>query len=377
MELKTISKIRAAFVGLGLLSVLGPTATGQDAPVRIKNQINHLRQTVESEPVSNQLWKEAKPGIAMSLLRAEDALRAGRLYASLEELASALDSLRGTESATQKTEEKLLKEGRRGVESDLLKIRLGLTAFEKQAAQKNWDTAPIAIRALAEKAQGQTRNLLEGGRAFASVTDVEKTALAGNYASALYYAGEARGQAEFAAFCYTLDLPRKTSAFPLRSIMPELQQLQTHVTDAYSQPGAVNDHAFFIRLNATLKLAQELDAARLFAGALYLYPDATQQFAVLDTETPSGAKQSELRKSLDEMRAQLDLSPQDASIAQLFLERAESELARAPAAAAWIEGETIVGRLLPAYMAVSKVSAASEQPSPAGVIVTLVRWPYT
>ena len=195
MGLKTISKLRAAFVGLGLLSVLGSTATGQEAPVRIKNQISYLRRALENKPDSDQQWKEARPEIATSLDRADDALRAGRLYTSLEELVSAWDSLRGTEAATQKTEERLLREGRRGVESDLQKIRLGLTAIERQVAQQNWDTAPIVIRALAEKAQGQTRNLLEGGRAFAMVTDVEKTALAENYASALCYAGEARGQA--------------------------------------------------------------------------------------------------------------------------------------------------------------------------------------
>ncbi len=154
---------------------------------------------------------------------------------------------------------------------------------------------------MAERAQGQTLNLLEGGRGFAILTDVEKSALAGNDASALYYAGEARAQAEFADFCYALDLPRKTAAFPLRSILPELQQLQTRVTAAYGQPGAVNYHASFIRLNATLKLAQELDAARLFAGALYVYLDATQEFAVLDTATPEAAKQSGLRKSLEEV----------------------------------------------------------------------------
>src|SRR5260370_12470927 len=126
MEIKTISKIRAAFVGLGLLSVLSRTATGQDAPIRIKNQIDQLRRAVESKNVSNEQWKEAKPGIAMLLSRADDALRAGRLYVSLEELAGAWDSLRGTEGATQKTEGKLLKEGRWGVESGLQKIRLEL-----------------------------------------------------------------------------------------------------------------------------------------------------------------------------------------------------------------------------------------------------------
>jgi hypothetical protein len=374
--MKTISRLVPAFLIMGLLSPLASTATGS-APTRIKNQIDHLRHALESKPVSDPQWKEAEPSIAVSLSRADDALRTGRLYVSLEELAGAWDSLRGVEGATQKTAGKLLKEGRPGVASELQKRRLELTTFETQATQKNWDTAPVAIRALGERARGQALNLLEGGRGFAILTDVEKSELAGNYASALYYAGESRAQAEFSDFCYALDLPRKTAAFPLRSISPELQQLQTHVTAAYGQPGAVNYHAYFIRLNATLKLAEELDAAKLFAGALYQYLDATQQFAVLETAPPDVAKQSGLRKTLQQTRAQLDASPQDESIGQLFLERAESKLARSPGAADWVAVETIVERVLPVYFAASKASPASDHPAPSEVTVTLVRWPFT
>jgi len=362
---------------MGLLSALAPTVTAQDAAARIKDQIDHLRQALEHRPVSDPEWKEVKPGIAKSLGRADDDFRAGRLYLSLEELADAWDPLRGTESATQKTEEELLKEGLPGVESELQKTRIALTAFEKRATQKNWDTAPVAVRALAEKAQGQTLNLLEGGRGFAILTDVEKSALSENYASALYYAGESRAQAEFNDFCYALDLLRKTTAFPLRSISPELQQLQTRVTAAYQPPRSVKYHADFILLNATLKLIGELDAAKLYAGALYQYLDATQRFAVLEAVGPDAAQQSRLRKSLQEMRTRLGASQQDESIAQLFLERAESGLTRSPSSAGWITVETIVEQVLPAYFAASKASPPSGHPATAGVTVTLVRWPYT
>jgi hypothetical protein len=375
--MRTTSKIREAFVVLALLSALGPAATDQNASARIKSQIDQLRQEVDSKPVSRPEWKEAKPDISESLQRADDDLRAGRLYVSLEELAGAWDSLRGTEGATQKTEKDLLREGLPGVESELKRMQIELTALEKQATQKNWDAAPVAVRALAEKARGQTLNLLEGAHGFAIITDAEKMALSETYTSALYYAGESKAQAEFSAFCYTLDFPRKTITFPLRSISPELQQLQTHVMAAYGQPGALNYHSYFIRLNATLKLAEELNAARLFAAALYVYLDATQQFAVLGTVAPDSAKQSRLRKSLPETRAQLDTSQQDESIAQLFLERAESALARSPGASGWVTVETIVERVLPPYFTVLKASPPSEHQAPAGVTVTLVRWPYT
>jgi hypothetical protein len=375
--MKTISKIRTAIVLLGLLPVLGPTATGQDASAQIKNQIDHLRQALETKPVSRPEWKEAIPDIAESLQRADDDLRAGRLYVSLEELAGAWDSLRGIEGATQKTEEQLLKDGLPGVESELKVMQIELTAFEKQSTQKNWDAAPVVVRALAEKATVRTLTLLKGAHGFAILTDVGKRGLSENYASALYYAGESKAQAQFNAFCNTLDLRRKSGAFPLRSISPELQRLQTRVMAAYRPPHSVRHHADFIRLNATLKLAGELDAAKLYAGALYQYLDATQQFALFDAAMPEVAKQSRLRKSLQKMSADLDGSQQDHSIAQLFIERAEAGLTRSPSAAGWIAVETIVEQALPAYFTVLKASPSSEHQAPAEVTVTLVRWPYT
>lgn len=87
--MRTTSKINEAFVVLGLLSALGPAATGQNASAHIKSQIDQLRQEVDSKPVSRPEWKEAKPDISESLQRADDDVRAGRLYVSLEELASA------------------------------------------------------------------------------------------------------------------------------------------------------------------------------------------------------------------------------------------------------------------------------------------------
>jgi hypothetical protein len=375
--MKIIPEMRVAFVVLGLLSALGPSATGHDASARIKSQIDRLRQVLDSERASRPEWKEAIPDIAASLQRADDDLRAGRLYVSLEELAGAWDSLRGTEGATQKTEEELLKDGEPGVDAELDRMQIELTAFAKQSTEKSWDAAPVAIRALAEKATGQTLNLLEGGRGFAILTDVEKRALSQNYTSALYYAGESKAQAQFSAFCNTLDFPRKSGAFPLRSLSPELQELQMRVLAAYRPPRSVTHHAAFIRLNATLKLAGELDAAKLYAGALYQYLDAIQQFAGFDAATPDTATQSRLRKSLQKIRINLDGSQQDQSIAQLFLERAEAGLTRSPAATGWITVETFVDQVLPAHFVVLKASPPSEHQAPAGVTVTLVRWPYT
>jgi len=73
---------------------------------------------------------------------------------------------------------------------------------------KSGDAAPVAVRALAEKATGQTLNLLEGAHGFAILTGVEKRAFYENYASALYYAGESKAQAG-AVQCFLWDAPRQ------------------------------------------------------------------------------------------------------------------------------------------------------------------------
>jgi len=98
--MKTVFKLHTAFLLLGLLCALTPTATGQDAASRIKSQIDHLRQALENESGSRPEWKEAKPDIAESLQRADDALRAGRLYLSLEKLADAYRGIRDRRGAT-------------------------------------------------------------------------------------------------------------------------------------------------------------------------------------------------------------------------------------------------------------------------------------
>ena len=97
----------------------------------------------------------------------------------------------------------------------------------------------------------------------------------------------------------------------------------------------------------SIKLADELDAATLYAGALYQYLDATQQFGMLFATAPAVAKQSRLRKALQKTSADLHGSQQDHSTAQLFLERAEAGLTRSPGAAGWITVETIVEQVLP------------------------------
>jgi hypothetical protein len=375
--MKTLSPSRLDKLALVFLAMLTPAVADQGASAKIEAEVEHLRKALDGKPDADPQWKEAKPDIRAALQHAADDARSGRLYVSLEALSEALASFRGFERATEKTEEQLLKDGLPGVEAEVKKARVELAAFDHQNWQESWGNSPVAIRALSEKGEGEAANLISGGRGFAAINDASLGDRANDFSSALYYVGSAEAQSEIAILYETLKLPRNGSLIPLRSVSPELQRLQEQTTAAFQPPRSVEHHSDFISLNATLKLAGELDSSQHFAGALYQYLDAVQQFGMLDAVLPDAAKQSELKRALGKMRDELTTSSQDSSIAQLFLERAETRLTGSPGAKDWQTAQIVVEQVLPAYVAVLKSAPPQGHPVVAEVTVTLVRWPYT
>jgi hypothetical protein len=375
----TLLQPRVAVLTLVLLAMLTPMLADQSAPAKVEAEINHLRKSLAAKPDSDPQWKDAKIAIGKVLQQASDDARDGRLYVSLERLSDALGSFRGIERSAEKTDDELLKGGLPGIETELKKARLELAASDQRSRQEAAANFPAVIRALSEKAEGEAANLIEGGRGFAVINDSADADRVNNFSSALYYVGSAEAQSEVAAFYESLGLPRNAAPFPPRSVSPELQRLQERATAAFQPPRSVEHHADFIRLNATLKLAGELDAAQRYAGALYQYLNALQQFGMLDAVAPNAAKQSELKRDIEKMRHELSASKQDSSIAQLFLERAEARLAKSPSPSDddWKTAAIIVEQVLPAYSAALKSPPPQDRPATAGVTVTLVRWPYT
>jgi hypothetical protein len=367
---------RLVLLILAAFAMQAAASSQRDAPAKIEAEINRLRKSLAAEPDSNPQWKEPKTAIERTLDQAVDDLRSGRLYLSLELLSGALVSFRGFERANGKTDDELFKEGLSGIEAEVIKARVELARSVQQSRQDGSADAALVVRALAEQAQGEAAELIEGGRGFALLTGVASDRL-NNYSSALYYVGNSEGQSEVIGFYDSLSLPRTGVPFPLRSVSTELGPLQDRTTASFRPPRAIEQHADFIRLNATLKQAEELDAAHLYAGALYQYLDAVQQFAKLGAEAPDAQKQSKLKVDIQELRARLSASKQDSSLAQLFLERAESRLAQSPGDDDWKTIGAIVEQVMPAYFAMLKPAPVQDHPAKAGVTVTLVRWPYT
>lgn len=355
---------------LVLLGILAVAATAEDPASQIRREAARLEQSLKDKPITDPDLAEINTIVAASLKNVTAALNSGQLYLALEKLAETFDLVQGGRAADDKAA--VLKGGLPAYDAQWNAAKLKLTALDQDALKRNWNQAPAALQALSEAAQGRSIPLLEGGRGFANATEPK---------DGLLYLGEAQGEAEFAQFCTTLTLPRKTASFPLRSMATELQTLQDKANAAFQPPKSIELHSRFIALNSSIKLAQELNARKFYAGAFYQYLEGVRHYGMLDAPPLDAAKQSALKDSLAAAQKKLATSDRDNSIAQLFLERAAFQISHpdgsAPSADEWRSAQVIVDQVLPAYFAAEKPASPMQKPSGNLVTITLVRWPYT
>src|SRR5262249_14852711 len=137
----------------------------------------------------------------------------------------------------------------------------------------------------------------------------------------LYYVGAARAQRDFISFARRLPAPSPSKpAPPLRSIAPELDALEDAVLAAYRPPASIHLHPDFIAASSSLKEARELEAAGLRYGAMYKYLQAAQRLPIPRDVTGTAERLEAFRKRIAD-------SATDASIARLYLEIAQADLA--------------------------------------------------
>lgn len=351
------------------LLVLALPIAGQQAVSQIRTEIER-QQRVLKDTGSGAGYPSLVANAGELLKAADAALGAGQLYLSLEILGQATDLWRGAQAVAERPE--VVKGGMPAFESRREKIGVSLTALEKEARERDWSKAPLAVRVLSETAQNKILPLLDGGRGFAASTKPE---------DGLFNIGEAAGEAEFAKFCATLRFSGVRAAIPLRSMLPELEGLQKKTNAAFQPPRSVKLHSRFIALNSTLKFARELDADKFYAAALYQYLEAVRHYGLLDAPELDAGGQSRVKADIAAARKKLDAGECDDSIAQLFLERAASYVAHAdgsaPSADEWRGARVIIDQVLPAYRAALKAAPPAERAPGKTVEVALVRWPYT
>ena len=368
--MRTLSRLCKFVFALVVSGALISLSFGQDAKSQIRAEIDRLTSSLKERPIADPDFAPLGSMASQSLQKATAALDSGKLYLSLEMLLQAEDLLQGARFPSEKAE--AVKSGLPAFEAEWEKVSQVLTAYDREVRKKDWGASPAAVRALSETALGRSVPLLEGGRGFAVSTKPS---------DGLLYLGQAQGEAAFARFSSTLPLSRDAAPFPLRSFLPELRKLQERTNAAFKPPRSIQLHDRFIALNSTLKLAQELDAQKSYAGALYQYLEATRHFGMLDAPPVEATRQSTLKDAITAALKKLAASKQDDSIAQLFLERAASQMVHAdgsaPTADEWRSAQIILDQLLPAYRAAQEPAAPLQQAAGKTVDLTLVRWPYT
>jgi len=370
--MKMLAGLRLFSAVLSVLFTLNLGAFAQgSATSQIKAEIARLEQSIKDKPVTDKDFAPIADDAANALKAALAAVDSGQLYLALEKLGQAEDLLGAARAGADKAA--VENGGLAAFQSQWGKVSLRLTALDKDAHARQWNGTPLAVQALAESAQGKAIPLLEGGQGFA---------VANGPKDGLMYVGEAEGEADFAVFCAKLTFAGKNgSSFPLRSLLPELQSLQTKANAAFQPPKSIDQHTRFIALNSQLKLAQELDASKFYAGALYAYLEAVRHYGMLDAPAQDTAQQAKLKQDIAAERKKSNASPADDSLAQLFLQRAESYIAHpddsAPSETEWKGARVVLDQVLPAYFAAKQPATPVNVASGKTVEITLVRWPYT
>jgi hypothetical protein len=249
--------------------------------------------------------------------------------------------------------------------------RLGGELAEKERPLKSAPARrlPLAVQAMLERALTQVQPHYQSGRLYGQQTTID---------AGLFYLGRAKAQLEFALFCRGLDDAASGAAPSLRSLAPELEDLEREVMQAYRRLGAADKDNTFIRINASLKVAQDLEQERRFGGALLQYLEVFRALEAVNP-TPAESLTPDALKSLSEsFRAQLSGGKTDHSVGWLYWQMAQTALESGDANDLK-QAAVILHHVAPRYF--KYMASLKEVPAPkvvAGeVTVTLARWPYT
>lgn len=168
-----------------------------------------------------------------------------------------------------------------------------------------------ATMAIAEAAYQQVRPYYNSSRLYGMNTKIS---------SGLFYLGVAKAQLDFSIFCKSLDIGSNTRPPQLRSVKPELQQLESDVIEALHESG---DAGRFATVNSIFKEAKELDAAQMFFGALYKCLQARVNLALLDIAAPDAARLQKLKMQCRSQGDRLHSKAVDHSIGLIYWERTQ------------------------------------------------------
>jgi hypothetical protein len=334
------------FVCAAMVALVGLPQSAPPVAVRVSAEARRVAEMASAAPADQRAAVEARSS------RARTAADAGREYFALYELEPAYELAAASRFAA--------------AQKDVTTVDAITTLWQRSGEPKLPGKAgaarPLVADAIVQAASARSPATYRASLPYAKDAGVD---------AGLYYLGESRAIADFAAFVQSLPWPRPAAPRTLRSVAPELDAFDREVTRAYERMTPAEHRAYILTSDA-LKEARALDDRGAYAGALLQYLVARVRFA----QVRPVATTADARATFAAARAQSRGS--DNSILELFLQLGETaaDAGDAPGANT---AAAIAGDVIPAYRAATAPSstAAAAPAAASPVTITLVRWPFT
>jgi hypothetical protein len=364
--------MRKRFVSTALLFVIiTPVALAQSPPVRPGDR---TRASIEAEATrlkgvlaSLKLPDADSEIYAGAFSRIERAGQSGHVFLSLFLLHPSAATLPAIEYQKAKTD--VEKGGLEALEREWKRLGGELAEKERRLTASSARRSPLVVQAMLERALTQVQPHYQSGKLYGEQWTVE---------AGLFYLGRSKAQLEFALFCRGLDAVASGAAPSLRSLTPELEELEREVTQAYRRLGSADQDNAFIRINASLKVAQDLERERRFGGALLQYLEVFRALEAVDSMPAESLAPDALKSLSESFRAQLSGGKIDHSLGWLYWQMAQAALESSDENDRR-QAAVILRHVAPRYFKyMARLKEGSEPKVVAReVTVTLARWPYT
>jgi len=311
----------------------------QDTNQQISEAATRLEKVLSSKDVSDSL---AAGQCGDEVRAARSTLKSGYLYLSLYRLRPCLLELETRRYLKAKAG--IEQKGLDAFEEEWRRLGLELNEREKVLALGQSQQSVALILALVEASKIQIRPYYRSGRLYGLNTTIP---------DGLYYLGLAPANLDFALLCQQLQLVRTTPLIRLRSLGPELVELETETIQSYKRNGARSLQPRYNLINSTLKMASELNREAMYAGALLRYLEAGLDLGLVTTPKLEEKELSRLGAENKSFGRKLRAGTVDHSIGLLYWEMAQGALDSA-ATGKLNENElqraaVIVDRVLPLY----------------------------
>jgi len=320
-----------------LILLLASTSYSQDAKKQISSLADEVEKLLSTLKVSNDLTQQCTKDVADT----RAYLKSENFFLSLYTIRTCKLELDSQAYAAAKAE--VEKKGMEAFEQEWSQLGSLLTDKEHKVDLTIAKRPAALAIALAQVSQVQTRPYYQSGRLFA---------LNSSLSEGLYYLGRAPSNLDFAIFSRGLNFPQSKTPVTFRSSEPELTKLETAILKTYKSADVSSQQANFNRLNSNLKIAGELNRAKMFEGALLKYLETRLFFGLLITAAENEDVEH-LRERSKETGSQLIADKTDQSIAALFWEMAERSLnptsKTEPTAAQVKRAAVILNIVLPSY----------------------------